>query len=349
MIFFSIGLPSRFAEWCDAILTRLVQHSLGAVEVAAVENLEAVALSVIRTNCPHLVAVSRQPQGSLRQALFNVNARSLITMNHPRDAVHHLVEAGHSVAEATRITARGCASMISWTNHPTTLVLYVDTVMADPVGAAQAIAEHFQLPIEASEAAAIAAEIGDRHFAAGEPHDAWFAGLPENERAIVDGALGGYVSRFAGDEIGSLIWQRDLFYMNEQPLIGPHPAATRPMDVSGTARRIIFGPYISLPPGAWSTSVSLAFSKEAAEIPYSVQVVADTVLSQVTVQPQPERIMHANLQFTVGEVSDQLFEICVQMERASIGGRLALINAVLAPVRIEHTDARAYLQTAEEP
>lgn len=347
MIFFSIGLPSRFSAWCDAVLARLVQHSLGAAEVVAVENLEAIAVNVIRSSCPHLVAISRQPQGALRQTLFDVNARSVIAMNHPRDAVRHLVDAGQTIAEATRATARGCASMVSWTKHPTTLVLYVDTVAADPVGATRAIAEHFQLPISAEAAAAIAAEIGDT-FAGGDTHETWFGTLSENDRAVVDGALGGYAARFAGGEIGTLTWQRDLFFIYEQPFTPPHPPATRPMDISGTARRIIFGPYISLPSGVWSATVSLAFSKEAAEIGYNVQVFGEGMLSQVTMQPQPDRIVNASLQFTIGEASDHPLEICVQMERASIGGRLAFVNAVLSPVHTEHTDASGYLEMAAE-
>lgn len=346
MIFFSIGLPSRFADWCDTVLARLVQHNLGTAEVVAVENLEQVALSVIRTTCPHLVAVSRQPQGSLRQALFDVNARSLIAMNHPRDAVRHLVEHGSSIADATRVAARSCASMVSWTNHPTTLVLYVDTVAADPVGAVHAIAEHFQLPAPTEIVSAIVAEIGAGFIGVGD-HEAWFNSLGQSDRAVIDGALGGYVSYFAGGQIGQIIWERDLFYIFEQPFTPPHPPANRPMDISGTARRIIFGPYITLPPGSWSVAVGLAVSKEAAEIGYSVQVVTDVLLSQVAVQPRPDQIVHANLQFSVPESGDPLFEICVQMDRASIGGKLALVNATLTPVPTTHGDARAYLEAAE--
>jgi hypothetical protein len=36
MILFSIGLPGRFAEWCDAVISRLAQRALGSVEVRSV-------------------------------------------------------------------------------------------------------------------------------------------------------------------------------------------------------------------------------------------------------------------------------------------------------------------------
>src|ERR1700731_4055312 len=43
MIFFSIGLPSRFAELCDALTARLAQHCLGSVALGSFNSFEDIA------------------------------------------------------------------------------------------------------------------------------------------------------------------------------------------------------------------------------------------------------------------------------------------------------------------
>jgi hypothetical protein len=54
MIFFSVGLPGRFAEWCDAVVSRLARHALGSVEVLGANTLEELALAMIRTDASRI-------------------------------------------------------------------------------------------------------------------------------------------------------------------------------------------------------------------------------------------------------------------------------------------------------
>jgi hypothetical protein len=61
MIFFCIGFSSRFAEWCDAVTSRLVQCALGPADVLSLNTLEELAIATIRTRASHLVVCSRQP------------------------------------------------------------------------------------------------------------------------------------------------------------------------------------------------------------------------------------------------------------------------------------------------
>ena len=63
MIFFSIGLPSRFAELCDALTARLAEHCLGSVALGSFNSFEDIATAAIRSDAAYLVAASRQPVG----------------------------------------------------------------------------------------------------------------------------------------------------------------------------------------------------------------------------------------------------------------------------------------------
>jgi hypothetical protein len=229
------------------------------------------------------------------------------------------------------------------------LVLYADNAAQDPVAAAAAIANHFQLPVNPSDVAAIATECAGGGFEGGA-EDAWFMSLSDSERAVVEGALDGYAGAFAGGEIGDIIWHRDLFFLYEQPYSHPPPAATRAVDIAGTPRNIIFGPYLSLPPGSWSASVSLVFSREAAELNYTVQISAGTApLSSLTIKPLPEIVMNANLHFTITEQIDQLLEIYIQSDRTAIDGLVAMLGVVLSPTRPQSANAQAYLTSAPVP
>ena len=75
MIFFSIGLPSRFAEWCDLLVTRLAEEALGPTHLIAGNNLEEIGLAVVKSQGEHLVIGARQPTASLHGALVDAGMR----------------------------------------------------------------------------------------------------------------------------------------------------------------------------------------------------------------------------------------------------------------------------------
>ena len=60
MILFSIGLPSRFTDLCDAITLQLARRSLGTAEIVGANTLEELAEAVIKTGASNLIAASRQ-------------------------------------------------------------------------------------------------------------------------------------------------------------------------------------------------------------------------------------------------------------------------------------------------
>ena len=121
MIFFSIGLPGRLAEWCDAVLARLagtdgqailttwppLTRMFGYDEIAPV--LDQVAVSLIETGATHLVMGARQPDERLRAALVAVNARFVVALDDPRIAVADILGSTDSDLRAVaRAVANSC-------------------------------------------------------------------------------------------------------------------------------------------------------------------------------------------------------------------------------------------------
>jgi hypothetical protein len=57
MIFFSVGLPGSFAEWCDAVVSRLAQYALGSVEVVRL-NTPSKSSRLLRSGAARRISLS---------------------------------------------------------------------------------------------------------------------------------------------------------------------------------------------------------------------------------------------------------------------------------------------------
>jgi hypothetical protein len=341
MILFSLGLSCGFAEWCDVVTVRLVERCLGQVTLVGANTLEELSSAVIKASSPFIVVGARQPVAKLYTAVAEANRGFIVALDDPRFALHEVVtRQGADIVEATRIVARSCASMVGCLSTPGALVLRASEYLNNPIAAAAAIAAHLQLPSTPEDLASIVDCLTESGSWPERERDArWWDQIDEARRALVDGALEGYVTFFSGGELGPIAWERDLFFIDDE---SKSARATRPVDITGKPRVLLYGPYISLPPGLWSANVALGFSREAAEMNYIIEVVvgADRQLTHVRIHPHKDRFVEANLSFSVDESVDQMIEVRVQSERAAFDGRLALGHVTMSP----HLRARSATQ-----
>jgi hypothetical protein len=213
--------------------------------------------------------------------------------------------------------------MLALAQGPHALVL-TPADARDPVAAAAAIAGHFRIDLGAAELAPLieepdlALELEDADI------QAWLSGLSERERAIVDGALQPYIDYFAGERLDRLTWEPELFYLSEEPIGSSAVPLTRPVDLTGRPRIVLFGPYINLPPGSWSADVVLGFSAETAGMSFLVEVFASSQLAQSRITAGREPVVEMQLSFTIENSVDQPVQIRVWTERSAFDGRLAL-------------------------
>ncbi len=331
MVFFAIGLPSRFAEFCDELLLRIVQHRFESVERVALNSLEELAAGVIRTSASKLVVCSRQPAVRLQTEILRAGRPFLIALGDPRTALRNMLEnSSEGFAAATRTVAGSCAAMLGIANDPNALVLRPAPASEIPAIAA-AIAERFDFSIEPDELAAIADQVAGHSISDEEDNRRWQEQLGERERSIVNGALEPYVAYFAGGGIERLVWEPELFFAATDPA-GPVPLpAVGPIDVTGRPRAFIYGPYITLPPGSWSADIVLGFSAETAGTSFFIEVCAGAQLASTHVQPNGEQVIETSLQFTIDEAASMPVEIRVFNERAAFDGRVILGSIGVTP------------------
>ncbi len=343
MIFFSIGMPSRFAEWCDALTGRMAEGSFGTAECIALNTLEELAAAVLRTRASRLVACSRQPVARLQSEIIDAKRPYLVAIGDPRTALRNLSErTGCDLPEATRAVASSCAAILSLMRAPGALVVSAGNA-ADPVAAATAIAEHFELSASRGEISAIVSELSEAGITPNQVEDStWWEALSERQRAVVNGALLPYLS---GADLEPLIWEPELLFINDSS--APTPAtAARLVDITGRVRFLVYGPFINLPRGSWSANIVLGFSAEAAGMSFMVEVFAGRQLASTRVEPSAEQIIEANLHFVIDNSVDQPVQVRIVNERAAFDGRLALGRVTVAPQAAISPETRDRLTAA---
>lgn len=331
MIFVSIGLPSPFAEWCDNLLCTLVRGSLGAVETASGNTLDEIGLAAARSRAAQLIIGARQPDDDLRAALAASGRRFIVALDDPYAAFFNLVRRhGMEWRSAVRATASSCASMLNYRDVAGALVVEADREGREPIAAATAIARWLGLEIGAVKIrAAVGACAGAAPRPATPDRRCRWEGISAGDRAIVEGALAGYVEHANTGKLGPLTWTRELFFVGDEP----HAAAGGAIEVGGPVRNLVFGPYIALPQGRWQASVVLAVSQQATELPYSLEVLAGPncdCLARATIEPRMEGAAEFSAEFTVSERTAQPISVRVANLRPALAGKIALTQVTVA-------------------
>jgi hypothetical protein len=349
LIFFSLGLPGRLADWCDAVLSRLAARLAGEVVLttwppltkmfgydAIAPVLDQVTISLIETGAAHLVVGTRQPDDRLRTALAAANARFVVALDDPRVAVADILSNTSSDLRAvTRAVANSCPLVMQYTSFPGAIAIRGYQADRDAAGTVAAIADHFELPLEDGEPQRIVDELVSRglSYLPRTADEETLRSTGANHR-IVEGALGGYANFFAGGDLTAIIWPRELFIVNGDSGKG----LTEVLEVRGGIRILIFGPYIHLPAGSWTARVLLGFSPEAAGHTFLVDAYSGGQLSSTSFQPQRGGVYTVDLNFSLDEPSGQGVEVRVWVWGDYARGHVAFGHVILRPIAMRQPD-----------
>jgi hypothetical protein len=348
VIFFSIGLPGRLAEWCDAVLANLAGRRDGSVAVTTCPPiakmfgyesitcvLDEVTLSLIETNATHLVMGARQPDERLRAMLDVTNARFVVALDDPRFAVADiLARTKGELGAVTRAVANSCALVMRCASLPGALTIRGNQAGIDAVAAVAAIARHFELTLDEAEAQRIVDELSARGlcYTPRAPDED-----PGTRHKVADDALAAYAECFAGGDLATIIWPRELFIVNGNS----GKRTTDVLEVSGSTcvAPLIYGPYIHLPPGSWTARVFLGFSSEAAGHTFLVDACAGRQLACTSFQPGKAGVYTADINFSLDEPSGHGLEIRVWVGSDYARGQLAFGHVILRPLAMRQPDA----------
>jgi len=336
MIFLSVGLPGRFATWCDTVIARLaaiLDPNVALISWPTTANmfgyqdlesgLDVLAQALIRENPVHLVMGARQPDEQLRLALLDERTPLVLALDDPRNACREfLIEGGASVRQAVRAVANSCPLVMRYASLPGALTLHAESVATDPLAAVASIAAHFGFQVDCVELERIVADLAENGpFVTADRTEE----LPVDERRTIDGALSGYAEHFAGRNLGGLVWRRELFALAQDGSQSP----TDVLDISGPPRILIYGPYIHLPPGSWSARIVLGFSEAAVGHSFNVDAFSGEPLVSRTIRPDSSGVHATDIVFSAPAAQGQGVELRVWVVDGVRNGELAFGYAVL--------------------
>ena len=349
MIFFSIGLPGRLAEWCDAVLARLagatgeavlttwppLTRMLGYNEIAPV--LDQVAVSLIETGATHLVMGARQPDQPLCAALSATNARFVVALDDPRYAVADILHSTNGdLRSIARAVANSCPLVMQFAALPGAITIRGHQADPDAGAAVAAIARHVGLSRDNGEAQRIVDELAGQglHYGPRAFEEEAVQRL-ETGHKLVEGPLAAYAKCFAGDDLGTIVWPRELFIVNGDNGTG----LTEPLDVRGGLRILTFGPYIHLPAGSWTARVVLGFSPETAGHTFLVDAYSGRQLASTSFQPERAGVYTVDINFSLDEPSGHGVEIRVWIWGDYARGQVAFGHVLLRPLATRQPDS----------
>lgn len=284
------GLPGPFTDVCrDMALDLLTANgrAAAAVEIAPVnpdtdpeqrdlDCLGSLATALLNEEKSEIIAVARVPDRAYVDAVCRTGSPFLVALADPRRVALYLHSgAGLEPMSAVRVTGASCACLVGTLLLGRANPIWTDDLTADTARLATCLLSVLRLPADAANVAR-AREIvarrldGARQWRMGEEDVSTVlrTALPEESAFAVEAALAGYVPAFSGEALGHLTATRALFYSTETSA----PLVTSTIDVTGRPRCLVYGPYISLPPGNWTLQLVLAFSKELAGMPFTLEV-----------------------------------------------------------------------------
>ena len=248
MLYFVIGLPGAFTNWCGAVVAGLARQAVGASHGVEANTLGDIARTILRGDTPHMVVSARAPGGRLRSALLAADRPFVIARDDAWLACADLVLAGHcTLPAAVRQVASSCSAMMGFPSAPAALALDAARDWPDGAATAAAIADHFHFAVSGGDIAAVLDEVGSVDLASrGDDAQWWWDRLAASEQDLLRGALDPYLRDFASQHAASINWSAELFSVGERP----SEPANIPIDITGRARCLLQGPHILLPPAA---------------------------------------------------------------------------------------------------
>jgi hypothetical protein len=325
MLFFVFGLPGGFATWCEQVVAALVRRTGGAGGLIRGDTLEQIASGAIATGASQGVVSSRQPGGRLRTTLRDTEVPFIIALDDPRGALIELV-LGHGVAlpDAVQQLASSCAALRGLLSVPGAMVLHGAEASRDPQTVAR-IARHLRLGVDDDAMVELADALAPPPPTGAAPDAiAWWNSLELAEQELALGALGAFIDSAATGEPFSVSWGQELFFIGDRP----SERVSSPVDITGRARCLLQGPYIVLPAGSWSLSLSALFSPGASDHEFDAEVWTEGVLAQGTLTPR-EGSAAVMLDFALDEATEHPLAIRLSSRRAAFDGVILSIAATL--------------------
>ena len=316
-----VGLPGYLTDWFCASLAASLRGRGRSVELCHVATLQQCAAAALRSEADDLVYLAHAVDRHLAAALAENPARCMVIRSDPAVALRTLLASGapaptegfHAIMPAAqgapiaalRRVMAGCATMTTLLDKGVSHEIVSADNAALTLGR---VARRLGVP--------------DGALAGVDAPDALgtVAGDPASEMTM---ALQGFVGGVADPDV-PVVLKAGLFIDGAWP----HGPVSGPIDVTGRARILFFGPYLCLPAGYWECDVFFDLSESALSGQYALDIIGHasgemSELASLSFSLTAPGSQMARMAFRVPEHDVQV-EFRIQSLRAMFDGFLTL-------------------------
>jgi hypothetical protein len=344
MIYLTVGMPSRFSEWCERLFHALLEsNSTEPVNIVNTDSLEGVGGAILTGGSAHAIIVSRQPHAGIEKLLLNGEVPFLLLLDEPQNCARALeTDYDYDCLSAIRSVANSCAALLPLVNSPGALIVR-NTGDGDAVKIGQDISIHFGCgwPLDGIRATAEQprfstfetpvlkrnekpdAAVSDIDLALLKPTRS----VQSEINAVLEGALDSMWTAVQGGKLREIVWHKNLFYTADRSA-SEDPGV---IDVTGPARCLIFGPYVRLCEGAWSCTLAVGCSEESVGLRFAVDVFAGAQLSHVMFRFEEAGFFEVDFSFVITD-ADKLVEVRLFSLDAALEGRIQFSEVTITPL-----------------
>ncbi len=341
-----IGTPSPKLLAVLDILRALVQITMGEHVVLVANSLEALRQQFpdrsTLNNRPVILA-SDYPQPDMLATFYDLQAPVAICIDDfATVALFSVVSRGFGGVDAARFAAMGLVNVEPTVVAPPPVSLFVGVPREETLaGLLCKLVAFYHLPADngsvdkvlqylgfGDEPEARLSDFAARRVAAPDK-TAKEARAALEERSPLDGELIDFLAHqydvvADGQRLAKLEWP---VYSLLRPEF-PDRMTIGPIDLTGPARHVYFGPYFALPAGAWSADIAFEVQDCYSDNHVAVDVFAAKILSIVRAQLPPQGVYGCQIRFEIEDPSKPV-EIRIQLLTGAIEGVIQVRKIVL--------------------
>jgi len=321
------GMPGALSNWGFAAVHAMADRSFGSHVAVAADTLDELLAAMAAAPSGPVVITSQYPQAALAEFVHERADRIVVFVESTHDSVAHLEQAsGATDLAIVRAVSASCACLASLPYRPAAVLIHRCDVGHLPVGELEhRLAEALRL-VPAEPPGLALSEHGTMtlsRFLAAETHSRC-DGLGAD---FAEEVLAPYDIAFLGETEAAFAWPQASFLVADQPgrlLQGP-------VDLTGPARCIVYGPYLHLPAGAWTACVRLGFDAHVYEQSFCLELHGAGLLARIRVNaPSRPGLFSTKFDFSVAEPHIPL-EMRVLTEYGAIEGLIDRLDTSFVP------------------
>ncbi len=353
MILLTVGIPCRFTEWCEAIFRNLLAAA-GTPPTAFIANtLDQLGREVLAAKPACALVIVREANKSFADEIRATSSPIVLTLDTPENAVRALMADYHvPFRDAVRRIGSGLTTILPLMGYEHALVLRA-TDAPSAFEVAEAIARHCGLDLDEDTIRAavqaipeVPASLDDVPLADPVLSEALnvragtsgtFGYGPDDAHSLSEiqsAALDPLWAHLNGNPLRDVHWHPALFSLGDKPAEAPVTA----LDVTGSRRCLMYGPYLRLPEGSWSCSVLLGCAPNAVGVALTLDVFAGVPLNSVEVTITEPGLFEVEMSF-VNPSSDAYLEVRMISTKPTFEGEILVGSVQMSPHRAKRLRA----------